>query len=147
VGSGSEGLDLTLDEGSDKLDAQKLLLRSGPKLLDLLHQQLCDLHLLIEKIMPPGHTGSKNGDGLEFLKPEGFAVGELVLGVEPFRPLAGVVFGRLEGEIRDIRTNLTAEAASLELQRAPDDEDSAPQRPVGLNPQETFTERDEARNV
>jgi hypothetical protein len=29
---------------------------------------------------------------------------------------------------------LTAKAASLELQRAPDDEDSAPQRLVGLNP-------------
>jgi hypothetical protein len=28
---------------------------------------------------------------------------------------------------------LTAEAASLELQRAPDDEDSVPQRPVGLD--------------
>jgi hypothetical protein len=35
----------------------------------------------------------------------------------------------------------------LELQRAPNDEDSAPQRPVGLNPQETFAEHDEARNV
>jgi hypothetical protein len=33
------------------------------------------------------------------------------------------------------------------LRRAPDDEDSAPQRPVGFNPQEAFTERDEARNV
>jgi hypothetical protein len=43
--------------------------------------------------------------------------------------------------------HLTAEAASLELQRAPDDEDSAPQRPVGLNPQEAFIECDEARNV
>jgi hypothetical protein len=29
---------------------------------------------------------------------------------------------------------LAAEAARLELQRAPDDEDSAPQRPVGLDP-------------
>jgi hypothetical protein len=29
----------------------------------------------------------------------------------------------------------------------PDDKDSAPQCPVGFNPQETFTERDEARNV
>jgi hypothetical protein len=115
--------------------------------LDLLHQRLRDLHLLIGKIMPPGHTGSKNGGGLEFLKPEGFAVGELVLGVEPFHPPALVVFGRLEGEIRDIRKHLIAEAASLELQRAPNDEDSAPQRPVGLNPQETFAEHDEARNV
>jgi hypothetical protein len=42
---------------------------------------------------------------------------------------------------------LAAEAASLELQRALDDEDLAPQRPVGLDPQEAFTERDEACNV
>jgi hypothetical protein len=136
-----------LDEGSDKLDARKLFLRSGSKLLDLLHQRLRDLHLLIRKIMPLGHTGSKDGGGLEFFKPEGFAVGKLILGIEPFRPPAGIVFGHLEGEVRDIRMHLTVEAASLELQRTPDDEDSAPQRPVGLNPQEAFTERDEARNV
>jgi hypothetical protein len=147
VGSSSEGLDPTLDEGSDKLEARKLLLRSGSKLLDFLHQRLRDLHLLIRKIMPPGYTGAKDGGVLEFLKPEGFAVGELFLGVEPFHPPSRVVFGHLEGEVRDIRAHLAAEAASLELQRAPDDKDSAPQRPVGLNPQEAFTERDEARNV
>jgi hypothetical protein len=84
--------------------------------------------------MLPGYTGSKDGGVLEFLKPKGFAVGELVLGVEPFCPLARVVLGHLEGEVRDIWTHLAAEAASLELQRAPDDEDSAPQRPVGLDP-------------
>jgi hypothetical protein len=115
--------------------------------LDLLHQWLRDLHLLIRKIMPPGHTGSKDGGGLEFFKPEGFAVGKLILGVEPFCPPTGVVFGCLEGEVRDIWMHLTAEAASLELQRAPDDEDSAPQCPVGLNPQEAFIEHDEAHNV
>jgi hypothetical protein len=147
VGSSSEGLDLTFDEGSDKLDARKLLLWSGSKLLDFLHQRLRDLHLLVRKIVLLGYTGSKDGGVLEFLKPEGFTVGELVLGVEPFHPLAGVVLGRLEGKVRDIRAHLAAEAASLELQRAPDDEDSAPQRPVGLDPQEAFTERDEARNV
>jgi hypothetical protein len=53
----------------------------------------------------------------------------------------------LEGEVGDIRAHLTAEAAGLELQRAPNNENSAPQRPVGFNPQETFTKRDEARNV
>jgi hypothetical protein len=42
---------------------------------------------------------------------------------------------------------LAAEAASLVLQRAPNDEDSMPQCPVGFYPQETFTERDETRNV
>jgi hypothetical protein len=29
----------------------------------------------------------------------------------------------------------------------PDDEDSGPKRPMGLDPQETLTERDETRNV
>jgi hypothetical protein len=43
--------------------------------------------------------------------------------------------------------HLTTEAVSLELQRASDDEDLAPQRPVGFNPQEAFAECDEARNV
>jgi hypothetical protein len=141
VGSSSERLDPTFDEGPNKLEAQKLLLRSGSKLLDFLHQRLHDLHLLLQKIMSPGHSGSKDGGGLELLKPESFAIGGL------FRPLAEIVFGCLEGEVGDIWAHLIAEAASLELQRAPNDEDSVPQRPVGLNPQETFTKCDEARNV
>jgi hypothetical protein len=33
------------------------------------------------------------------------------------------------------------------MQRTPDDEDSAPQRPVGLNPQEALTKRDKARDM
>jgi hypothetical protein len=43
--------------------------------------------------------------------------------------------------------HLAAEAASLVVQRAPDDKNSVPERPVGLDPQETFTKRDETRNV
>jgi hypothetical protein len=117
------------------------------KLLDFLHQRLHDLHLLIGKIMLPRRTRSKDGGGLEFFKPEGFAAGELVPGVEPFRPPAGIIFGHLEVEVGDIWTHLTAEAASLELQRAPDEEDSALKRPVGFDPQEAFTKRDETRNV
>jgi hypothetical protein len=115
VGSSSEGLDSTLDEGSNKLEAQKLLLRSGLKLFNFLHQRLRDLHLLIRKIMLPGYTGSKDGGVLEFLKPEGFTIEELVLSVELFCPPAGVVLGHMEGEVRDIRAYLAAEAASLEL--------------------------------
>jgi hypothetical protein len=93
------------------------------------------------------HAGSKDGGGLEFLKPEVFAAGELVLGVEPFRPPARIVFGHLEVEVGNTRAHLTAKATSLELQRAPDDEDLVPKRPVGFDPQEAFTEHDEARNV
>jgi hypothetical protein len=89
VGSSSEGLDSTLNEGPNKLEARKLLLRSGSKLLDFLHQQFRNLHLLLQKIMPPGHLGLKYGGGLELLKPESFAVGGVVLGVEPLCPPAG----------------------------------------------------------
>jgi hypothetical protein len=33
------------------------------------------------------------------------------------------------------------------MKRVPNSEDSAPQRPVGFDPQETLTKRDKARNV
>jgi hypothetical protein len=40
----------------------------------------------------------------------------------------------LEVVVFDIRAHLNAETAGLEWQRAPNNEDSAPQRPVGFNP-------------
>jgi hypothetical protein len=147
VGSSSERLDLALDEGSDELNARKLFLRSSSELLDLLHQRLRNLHLLFGKIMPPRHARSKDASGLKLLEPKIFAAGGFVLGVVPLRPPAGIVFGCLEVEVFDVRAYLAAETAGLEWQRAPNSENSAPQRLVGLNPQETFTERDEARNV
>jgi hypothetical protein len=97
--------------------------------------------------MFPGHSGSKYGGILELLKPKSFAVGGLVLGIEPFCPPAGIVFGCLEGEVGNIWAHLAVEAASLEWQRAPNNKNSAPQRLVGFNPQKTLTKRDEARNV
>jgi hypothetical protein len=36
-----------LDEGADELDARQLLPGRSPKLLDFLHQRLCDLHLFL----------------------------------------------------------------------------------------------------
>jgi hypothetical protein len=84
--------------------------------------------------MPLRHPGPKDGGGLKLLKAEVFATRELILGVEPFRPLARIVFRHLEVEVGDVRTHLAAEAASLELQRASDDENSAPKRPVGFDP-------------
>jgi hypothetical protein len=42
---------------------------------------------------------------------------------------------------------LAAETASFVVQRTPDDENSMPERPVGLDPQEPFTKREETRNV
>jgi hypothetical protein len=41
----------------------------------------------------------------------------------------------LEGEVGNIWAHLAVEAAGLEWQRAPNNENSAPQRPVGFNPQ------------
>jgi hypothetical protein len=97
--------------------------------------------------MPPRHPWSKDGGGPKLLKPEVFASGELVLGVEPFRPLAGVVFGHLEVEVWHVWAHLAAEAAGLVAQWVPDGENSAPKRPVGFDPQEAFTKHDETRNV
>jgi hypothetical protein len=70
-----------------------------------------------------------------------------ILGIEPLRPPAGIVFWRLEIEVLVVLVHLAAEAASLVVLRAPDDENSTPEHPMGLDPQETFTERDETRNV
>jgi hypothetical protein len=97
--------------------------------------------------MPPRHSGSEYGGVLKLLKPENFAIGGLVLSIEPLCPPAGIVFGCLEGEVGNIWAHLAVEAAGLEWQRVPNNENSAPQRPVEFNPQETFTKRDEARNV
>jgi hypothetical protein len=53
----------------------------------------------------------------------------------------------LEVEVFDVWAHLNAETAGLIWQRVPNNKDSAPQRPVGFDPQETFTERDKTRNV
>jgi hypothetical protein len=79
---------------------------------------------------------------LKFSEPEVLASGRLVLGIEPFHPPSGVVLRCLEVEVGDVWMHLTAKAASLELQRTPDDEDSAPECPVGFDPQETLAEHD-----
>jgi hypothetical protein len=84
---------------------------------------------------------------MEFLEPEVFAVGELVLGVVPLRPPPGIVFGRLEVQIFDVWAHLNAKAAGLIWKRVPNSKDSAPQRPVGFDPQEALTKHDKARNV
>jgi hypothetical protein len=147
VGSSSERLDSTLNEGPDELDARKLFLWSSSELLDLLHQWLRDLHLLIRKIVLPRHARAEDSSGLKFLEPEIFAVEGFVLGIVPLRPSAGIVFGRLKVEVFDVRAHLAAETAGLEWQRAPNNENSAPRRPMGFNPQEALTEHDEARNV
>jgi hypothetical protein len=84
---------------------------------------------------------------MEFLESEVFAVGGFVLGIVPLRPPPGIVFGRLEVEILDVWAHLDAKTAGLIWQRVPNNEDSAPQCPVGFDPQEALTERDKAHNV
>jgi hypothetical protein len=127
-------LDPTLYKGVNELDAQKLFLGRGSKLLDFLHQRLCDLHFLVRELVPPRHPGSKDCSGSKFLKPEVFASGELILGIKPFRPPAGVVFRRLEIEVQDVRAHLAAKATSLIAQGVSDGENPVPKRPMGSIP-------------
>jgi hypothetical protein len=53
VSPSSERLDPTLYESMNKLDARKLFLGRGSKLLDFLHKRLCDLHFLFRELVPP----------------------------------------------------------------------------------------------
>jgi hypothetical protein len=75
------------------------------------------------------------------------ADGGFVPGVEPLRPLARFVLQHLKFEVLDVLAHLIAKAAGLIMERAPDDKNSSPECPVGLDHQETFTERDKTRNV
>jgi hypothetical protein len=75
----------------------------------------------------------------KFIKPKFLTDGGLVLGIEPFHPLVGIVFWHPKIEVLDIRAHLTAKPAGLIMERAPDDENSLLDRPVGFDPQEAFT--------
>jgi hypothetical protein len=65
----------------------------------------------------------------------------------PRHPPARIIFWHLKIEVVDVLAHLAAEVASLVVLRAPDDENSTPERPMGLDPQETFTKRDETCDV
>jgi hypothetical protein len=84
--------------------------------------------------MPPRHPGTNGGGRSKFIKTEALASEEFVLGIKPFRPLVRIVFGHLEVEIIDVLAHLAAEAASLVMLWAPDDENPTPERPMGLDP-------------
>jgi hypothetical protein len=84
---------------------------------------------------------------MKFLEPKSLADGGLVLGVEPLRPLAGIVFRCSKVEVLDVLTHLAAEATGLVMEGAPDDKNLPLERPMGFDPHETFTERDKTRNV
>jgi hypothetical protein len=95
----------------------------------------------------PRRPGPNDGGGPKLFKTEVLAGGGFVPSIEPLRPPTGIVFRRLEIEVLDILAHLAAEAASMVVQRAPDDKNLTPERPMGLDPQETFTKRGETRNV
>jgi hypothetical protein len=73
--------------------------------------------------------------------------GGLVLGIKLFCPPAMIVLWCLKIEVLDIRSHLTAKTAGLIMERAPDDENSPPECPVGFDPQEAFTQHDKTRYV
>jgi hypothetical protein len=87
------------------------------------------------------------GGSSKLLKTEILVSRRFVLGIKPFRPLPRIVFQSPEVEVLDVLVHLAAETTSLVMQRAQDDKDSVPQRPVGLNPQEALTKRDKARDT
>jgi hypothetical protein len=97
--------------------------------------------------MPPQHPGTNGGGRLKFIKTEALASEEFVLGIKPLRPLASIFFGHLEVEVIDVLAHLAVEATSLVMLWAPDDENPTPECPMGLDPQETLAECDEARDV
>jgi hypothetical protein len=88
-----------------------------------------------------------DGGWPKLFKPKVLASRGFVPGIKPLRPPPRIVFQSLEVEVVDVLAHLAAETTSLVMQGAPDDEDSAPQCPVGLNPQEALTKRDEARDM
>jgi hypothetical protein len=53
MGPSSERLDPTLYESLNELDARKLFLGRGSKLLNFFHQRFCDLHFFFRELMPP----------------------------------------------------------------------------------------------
>jgi hypothetical protein len=95
----------------------------------------------------PRRPGTNGGGRPKFLKIEVLASEGFILGIEPLCPLARIIFWCLEIEVLDVLAHLLAEAASLVVLRVPDDENSTLEHPMGFDPRETFTKRDETRNV
>jgi hypothetical protein len=91
--------------------------------------------------------GPKDVGRAKFIEPESLASGGLVPGIEPLRPPAGIVLWRSKVEVLDVLAHLTAEAAGLVMERAPDVKNSSPEHLVGFGPQEAFIERNKTRNV
>jgi hypothetical protein len=65
--------------------------------------------------------------------------GRLVLGVKPPCSLDGIILRCPQLEVFNFRVHGAAKTAGLVIERAPDYEDLTPERPMGFDPQETFT--------
>jgi hypothetical protein len=137
--SSGERLNPAFDEGTNQLEAGHLFSRCGPQLPNPLHQRLRDRYFFFGQLMCPRCTGPKNIGGLEFFEPEFLADNRLILGVEPSRPPADVVLRHAQIEVLDVRAHRAAETTGLVVERASDDEDSPPERPVGFDPQKALT--------
>jgi hypothetical protein len=94
--------------------------------------------------MRPRRPGPKGVGGAKYFKSELLTGGRLVLGVKPPRSPARIVLKHPQLEVFNFGVHCAAETAGLIVERAPDDEDSPPERPMGFDPQETFTQHDEA---
>jgi hypothetical protein len=128
-----------LDEGTNQLETKHLFLGCGSELPNLLHQGVCGHHFFFGQFVRPRRPRPKDVGRTELVEPEFLTDGGLVLGIEPFRPPAGVVLRCPKIEVLDFRAYLIAKIAGLIMKRAPDDKNSPPERPVGFDPQEAFT--------
>jgi hypothetical protein len=129
-----EWLDLALDESADQLEARHLFFECGSQLPNPLHQGLRNRHFLFGQLMRPRRSGPKDIGGAKFFKPKFLTDGGLVLGIKPSCSPAGIVLRRLQIEVFNVGVHLAAETTGLIVERAPDDEDSPPERPVGFDP-------------
>jgi hypothetical protein len=142
-----ERLNSTLEESADQLEARHLFFGCGLQLLNLLHQGLHNGHLLVDQFVRPRCSGPRDIGRAKFFKPKFLTDGGLVPGVEPSCSPAGIVLRHSQLDVLDVETHCAAETAGLIMERAPDDEDLPPERPVGFDPHEAFTQRDKARYV
>jgi hypothetical protein len=111
---------------------------------DLLHQRLRNRHFFFVQLVHPRRPGPKGVGGAKFFKSELLTSGRLVLGVKPPCSPARIDLRPPQLEVFNFGAHCAAETAGLIVERAPDNEDSPLERPRGFDPQEAFTQHDEA---
>jgi hypothetical protein len=103
-------------------------------MLNLLHQGLCNHHFFFGQLVRPRRPRPKGVGRANFFKPELLTGSRMVLGVKPPCSLAGIILRCPQLEVFNFRTHRAAETAGLVIERAPDNEDSPPERPMGFDP-------------